>query len=467
MQIEISEEGTALSIELRFEQGTLEVRGVPEEEASLLPEVCQWDKRTECFRAPALLYAAVVLRLIRATREYVDNARVYGQLEAGMQVRRQPRPYQAEALSEWQSASKRGVVVLPTGAGKSHVAMMAMDTVRRDTLVVAPTLDLVAQWYDLLRTSFRCDVGIVGGGEYKVLPLTVTTYDSAFLHMEKMGARFGLVIFDECHHLPSEAFSFAAKSCLAPYRLGLTATLERADGRHRTLETLIGPTVFRREVGELAGEYLAEYQVERIFVELTTEERERYDTARGVYRAFVESQGIRMGSPNGWSEFIMRSAQSERGREAMRAYQAHKSLAFSAPSKIQYVEYLLHRHRRDRTLIFTERNKAAYHISEQFLVPVITHQTKISERSEILQDFAEGKYRVVATSKVLNEGVDIPDANVGIILSGSGSVREHVQRLGRILRKKGDKTATLYELIASGTSEEFTSERRRKHSAYR
>jgi len=174
-----------------------------------------------------------------------------------------------------------------------------------------------------------------------------------------------------------------------------------------------------------------------------------------------------MGSATGWSDFVMRSAQSKRGRQAMRAYQAHKQLAFAAPSKLLYVESLLHKHRRDRMILFTERNKAAYEISRRFLVPVITHQTKVTERSDILQDFSQGRYNVLATSKVLNEGVDIPDANDAVILSGSGSVREHVQRLGRILRKKGDKTATLYELIASGTSEEFTSSRRREHSAYR
>ncbi|MCP4447140.1 MAG: DEAD/DEAH box helicase [Myxococcales bacterium] len=456
-----------MAIELRFALGTLEIQGIDKDDAAILPPSCLWDSRTACFRVPASQYAPVIMALLRERQPYEDNARRYEVLKDGLQVRRDPRPYQEEALAAWKQSSSRGVVVLPTGAGKSHVAVLGIEAIQRDTLIVAPTLDLVAQWYDLLRTSFRCEVGVVGGGEYQVEALTVTTYDSAFLHMDKLGARFGLVVFDECHHLPSDAFSLAAKSCLAPYRLGLTATPERADGRHELLRDLIGPTLFRRDVGELAGDYLADYHVERIFVDLTTEERRSYDEARGFYRSFVESQGIRMSSATGWSDFVMRSAQSERGRQAMRAYQAHKQLAFAAPSKLLYVESLLHKHRRDRMILFTERNKAAYEISRRFLVPVITHQTKVTERSDILQDFSEGHYNVLATSKVLNEGVDIPDANVAVILSGSGSVREHVQRLGRILRKKGDKTATLYELIASGTSEEFTSSRRREHSAYR
>ena len=176
-------------------------------------------------------------------------------------------------------------------------------------------------------------------------------------------------------------------------------------------------------------------------------------------------QGIRMSDPDGWSQFIIRSSQSAEGRRAMAGYQRQKQLAFAAPSKLDYVEDLLHRHRRDRALLFTERNDAAYALSHRFLAPIITHQTKVSERALILEDFAAGVYNALVTSKVLNEGVDMPAANVGIVISGSGSVREYVQRLGRILRKQGDKKAVLYELVANETSEVFTSDRRRERDA--
>ena len=134
---------------------------------------------------------------------------------------------------------------------------------------------------------------------------------------------------------------------------------------------------------------------------------------------------------------------------------------------LAYLEHLLYRHREDRAILFTQDNATAYAIARRFLVPVITHHTKVRERSAILAGLSEGTYRAVATSKVLNEGVDVPDANVAVILSGSSSVREHVQRLGRILRKKAGKRAVLYELVTEGTTETYTSERRRDHSAYR
>ena len=121
----------------------------------------------------------------------------------------------------------------------------------------------------------------------------------------------------------------------------------------------------------------------------------------------------------------------------------------------------------DRALIFTEKNATAYAIARRFLVPVITHQTKVSERSEILAGLRAGRYGAVVTSKVLNEGVDVPEANIAIVVSGSGSVREHVQRLGRVLRPREGKRATLYELVSEGTTEQYTSSRRRDHSAYR
>ena len=453
---------------LRFVAGTLELHGLaaelPSEE---LPPKVRWDARARCYRAAAMDYAAIVLDLHRRKVEYEDEARRYTELDAGLLVRKEPRPYQAEAIEAWKRGRGHGVVVLPTGAGKSYVAMMAIDAKRRSTLIVAPTLDLVRQWYDNLRTSFGRPVGIVGGGDHRIEDLTVTTYDSAYLQMENFGSRFGMIVFDEAHHLPGETYALAAQQCIAPYRLGLTATPERSDGREQLLDELIGPLAYRQEIVEMSGDYLADYETVRVAIDLSPEDRERYEHARALYRGYVQAMGIRLGSPSGWSEFIRLSATSDQGRQAMQAFREHRAIAFAAPAKLEYVEYLLHQHRDDRAILFTQDNATAYEISRRFLIPTITHQTKVSERSEILSGLAEGRYRAVVTSKVLNEGVDVPDANVAIIVSGSGSVREHVQRLGRVLRKKGDKRAILYELVTTGTTEAFTSERRRDHVAYR
>lgn len=460
------EPGAARPVILGFIGGTLELRGLPEGTTEL-PGRFRWDSRTACYRAPGVAYADGVRWLVKAGIAYEDRARGYTELETGLLVRREPRPFQSEALVAWKAGRHRGVVVLPTGAGKTHVAVLAIDDRRRSTLVVAPTLELVRQWYDLLRTSFGVPIGVIGGGEYDVRPITVTTYDSAYLHVENLGAKFGLVVFDECHHLPGPSYALAAELCIAPYRLGLTATPERTDGREQLIDDLIGPTLYRRDILELSGSYLADYETVRLAVALSPEEREEYDVERALYLEFVRGQGIRLGSPQGFGEFLMRASRTESGQRALKAYRRQRELSMGARGKIETLAHLLQVHRQERTLIFTQDNATAYGISRQFLVPAITHQTKVKERSEILERFSRGDYNAVVTSKVLNEGVDVPEASVAVVISGSGSVREHVQRLGRILRRKDDKRAVLYELVSEGTGEAYTSERRRDHDAYR
>jgi len=397
---------------------------------------------------------------------YRDEARAYSVRDVVQSCTTKPFYYQSEAIDAWAKNAGRGVVVLPTGSGKTFVAMLAMNRYPRSTLVVAPTLDLVNQWYDQLRARHNSPVGIVGGGYHEPLEITVTTYDSAHIHMDRLGNRYGLVIFDECHHLPSESYAWAAQSCLAPFRLGLTATPERSDGGEARYAALIGPVVYRRDIDELSGDYLAGYETHRIEVSLTEEERERYEHERGLYLAFLRKSGIHMSSPRGWSDFIMKSSRTDEGRRAFTAYRNQKQLALTAQEKIATVERLLYAHRNDRTIIFTEDNATVYEISKRFLLPAITHQSKVKERSAILKAFNEGSLNAVVTSKVLNEGVNVPEANVAIILSGSGSVREHVQRLGRILRKREGKHAVLYELVSAKTSEVNLSARRREHRAY-
>ncbi len=455
-----------MPVRLAFQGGTLRIEGLATGVAPEgLPPSCVWDERQAVHRAPAIDYAAVVLALRDRGVETVDEARRYTNLTLTPAARHEPFPYQTEAMEAWRRSRWRGVVVLPTGSGKTYVATLAVLSRQRSTLVVVPTIDLLNQWYDVLAAAFGVPIGIVGGGYHEVLDLTVTTYDSAHLHMDRLGDRFGLVVFDECHHLPSPSYTTAARMCLAPFRLGLTATPERTD--LRTADDTIGPVVYRKDITELSGEYLAAYETVPLEVPLSAEEREIYEAERGTYLGFLRANGIRMGEPDGWGRFLMLSSQSDAGRRAFAAYRRQRGLALCAPGKIAVLARLLHQHRGDRTIVFTEDNATVYAISRRFLLPAITHQTKLKERSRILAALNAGDLTAVVTSKVLNEGVNVPEANVAIVLSGSGSVREHVQRLGRILRKGENKRATLYELVAAGTGEERTSEKRREHVAYR
>lgn len=451
-------------VRLTFESGTLVLRGIDAEACPAVGAV--WDERIGHGRAPAFAYRVIVGALMREGYCVVDEARAFDELLLVHDAPFSPHEHQEQAIAAWLEAGKVGSVVLPTGSGKSFVAELAMAAVQRDTLVIAPTLDLVDQWIRRLEKAFDEPVGALGGGRHEPKRITVSTYDSAAIHMERLGGRFGLVVFDEVHHLPGDLYRQCAEHVIAPFRLGLTATLERDDGRHRQLDDLVGPPVFRIGIKDLSGDILADYRVETVEVEMTEADREAYTQARGHYRGFVESNGIRVGSRGGWRRFLAATSRSEEGRAALAAYYRQKRLALAHEAKIAKLGELLADHWDDRTIVFANDNDTVYQISERFLCPTITHQTPLAERTEILERFSNGEYRVVVTSKVLNEGVDVPEANVAVILSGTGSVREHVQRLGRILRRTGDASALLYEVITADSVETHQSERRRKHDAY-
>jgi superfamily II DNA or RNA helicase len=451
--------------EITFQDGTLVVRGASVEE---LPVGFVWDARIEAPRGPAFLYPEIVLNALSRAIEFRDQAREWALLDDLAHVGlRKPRDYQSESLDAWHNAGRRGTVVLPTGAGKTFVAEMAILETSRPTLVVTPTLDLLGQWHDRLAASFEEPIGILGGGYHEIKRITVTTYDSAYIHMGRYGNYFGLLVFDEVHHLPAFGYLESAKSSMAPFRLGLTATYERLDGGEERLDSCLGPVVYRKGITELAGTFLADYEAIRILVELQEMERMEYQSNRELYSNFIKEKKIYMSSRNGWNSFIRISARSKAGRAAFKGFLKAKQIAHRAEEKFITLDRLLKRERGRRIIIFTHDNRSAYRISTAFLIPCITHQTDVKERRMTLKSFDAGEFKMLVTSRVLNEGVDIQHAEVAIVMSGTGTVREHVQRLGRILRPAGEKHAILYELVAKDTTEEQTSRRRRAHDAYR
>jgi superfamily II DNA or RNA helicase len=454
-------------LQLKYDCGTVQLSGGKTGfDYASLPGVL-FDPRTSTWRAQGRHYRAIVEQLIRWKIPYDDEARGWDNRDAGwkLQVDWTPHWYQSEALEAWWKTGRRGLVVLPTGTGKTFLGGMVIERVSRPTLVVTPTLDLLRQWVGQLSAFFGVEVGAIGGGDYEYRPITVITYDSAYIHLERWGNKFGLLIYDEVHHLPGPSYSETAVGSLAPFRLGLTATPERVDGADAIYPELVGPIAYRKEITELSGDYLAEYRTRREYVDLTPTELETYQKARETYRSYLLSKPIPPG-PNGWKRFLFEASRNPDGLAAVRAYREQKKIERSTSAKFAKLEELLQKHSGERILIFTADNATVYRIARLYLVPAITHQTKVKERKQILERFHKGVYSILVTSQVLNEGVDVPAASVGIVLSGTGTVKENVQRLGRILRKYGDKQAVLYEVVARGTAEEFASDRRRQHHAF-
>ena len=459
---------------LVFDDGTLLIEDAP----GTVPYV-DWDDRVDEYRAQAQHYRAIrewatdsdgQATLEDSTVpvvEFEDDARAYSEFYFTPSVAIEPRDYQQEALSAWQDNNRQGSVVLPTGSGKTFLAVQAIADAGVSTLVVVPTIDLMNQWHATLTNAFGDQlpdgVGVLGGGSHNVTNLTVTTYDSAYRYINEYGDQFGLLVVDEVHHLPAPTYQQIPEMTIAPYRLGLTATYERADGAHEDLKDLLGTVVYREEVDELAGEYLSEYETIHLQVELTSDERERYNEEYQIYRDYVNSHEFDLWKENGYAEFLKRTSYDPQGRRALIAKQRAETIARTAEKKLGTLDNLLKRHYDDRTIIFTANNEFAYDISQEFVVPCITHQTETDERTEVLERFRTGEYSMLATSQVLDEGIDVPAANVGIILSGSASKRQYAQRLGRILRPTDDnQPARLYEIITEDTMETYVSEQRRQ-----
>jgi superfamily II DNA or RNA helicase len=333
---------------LKFHLGTLVLGNYAAEPD---PLCLQWDARSRQWRAKALFYDDIIQWLSSKNIPFVDQAAKISAISLAPQFDIKLHDYQKQAVATWQNAQCRGSICLPTGTGKSWVALSAMQHCKTSTLVILPTLDLMNQWYELICQAFNIDVGILGGGYHDVQDITVTTYDSAYIHMDKYGNRFGLLIFDEVHHLPSQTYSFIPEMCIAPKRLGLTATYARPDGLHGKLEQLIGPLVYKKEINDFAGDYLADYRTIKIPVELTPSEKADYQTHQQTYLDYVREKKIKFKSAD-LSILLKQSAHDPRARQAFLARQRARRIQLGATKKLDVLESLLKIHINDQVLIF-------------------------------------------------------------------------------------------------------------------
>lgn len=445
-------------VRLWFDKGTILLKG------DVGTPYGKWDPRVGCFRIKALYYRDVLAYFEESKIPFEDNVQQLPPLET-LKSTVQLRSYQQSALDRWQRNENKGVLVLPTAAGKTYIALKAVDVLRVQALIVVPTLDLIDQWRSRIKECLGVESGAVGGGENNVRMITVATYDSAYLQAAFLGNRFRLIVFDEVHHLASPSYMQIAEMYTAPYRMGLTATYERIDERHQLLPRLVGDLVFSVEVDELAGKHLAPYTYEKKFVELSMKDQQLYDREMEIFRSYLRENRIVMKSPRDFQRFIMRTGRDPRAREALLARNRALKTALNSQEKIKALGKMLERNKKEKALIFTLHTDLVYAISRHFLIPAITYLTPKKERREILESFRKGNYNTIVTSQVLDEGIDVPDATMGYILSGTGSTRAYIQRLGRLLRKVEGKKARLIEIVSKETLEVRMSRRRTQKSA--
>ncbi len=344
--------------------------------------------------------------------------------------------FQREAVDRWERNGKFGTVVMPTGAGKTYVGLEAIFRTSKSTLVCVVTEELAKQWSELIREKLSYEPGIFTGRKKVIRPITVGIYNSVAKHVDGLFDRFALIIFDEVHHVPAATFKEIAFKAKAKYRLGLSATPERADGNHHLIFLTSGEVVYRVNYEQLLSMgFLAPIRHHLIYVELTPEERKR----------------------------MSREIAASRTEEERRLVE--KKYALKARAKVDKVLELLRNLRGRKILIFTEYVDQAEEIyrrarEEGYRVELLIGRT--TNRAEIFDRFRRGDVDIIVTTRVLDEGIDVPDADVAIIVSGSGSRRQMAQRVGRVVRGAPGKVADVYEIVTKGTIEERLSKLRRR-----
>ena len=323
-----------------------------------------------------------------------------------------------------------GVIVLPCGAGKTIVGIMAMAKLQRSTLILTTSVTAVKQWQrEILdkSTLTKEQVKEYSGEVKEIGPVTVATYQIVTYRPDKTedfphfklfdGQDWGLIIYDEVHLLPAPVFR-ATANIQARRRLGLTATLIREDGREGDVFTLIGPKKYDVPWRDLEAKgWIAAAECTEIRVALPD------DASRLAYAVAEWRQKYRLASENAIKEDIVAS--------------------------------LLARHEGEHVLVIGQYLTQLRSLAKRFGLPLITGSTPNSEREELYGKFRRGEIRNMVLSKVGNFAIDLPDANVLIQVSGTfGSRQEEAQRLGRVLRPKADGGgASFYSIVTRDTKE--------------
>ena len=351
-------------------------------------------------------------------------------IELKPEVMKDPRygAYQKEAVEEFLRYGA-GTIVLPGGAGKTVIAMMAAASLNAPTLVLATRAQICEQFKRefLSKTTVSSyNVSCIHGGsrDRTVRPITICTYQIARSLTGLWKRQWGLVIYDESQHCPAPIWSKTTR-IQATRRLGLTATPVREDKQEKMIFSLIGPAVYEKGWMEMAeAGFIAKAKAYEILVDIPDRIARRYS------HTMDERQKYIMASTN--------------------------------PGKLPIIKKLLEKHERDKVLIIGYYVQGAIELAKKLGIPVIYGEVPPRKRDELYQAFRKGQIDKLILTSVGEEGVDLPDANVLIEACGLyGSRMQMGQRFGRVLRPK-EEGAVFYEVVSRGTTEQDFSERRRE-----
>jgi superfamily II DNA or RNA helicase len=344
---------------LTFYEGMLQLRG--EADKGLISKFFK-QHPLDYFISPAYKYSEVIKYCEENGIAIEDKAVQYYEVPNFTHSEPlDPFDFQIQAIDAWEKvndfvhrrADRQGMVVLPTGAGKSFmtrllIARLAIEDAKCSVLVVVPTRVLVYQWYEQLRTAFQQDIGIIGDDIFNPKPITVTTYKSAQIYMANLGNRWKLVVYDEIHKKLSEGKSAnAARFCMAPYRLALTAT--PVSSAVDLLSDLIGPIVYEKATDDLIeDEILSVYQRIPIRLKPTKEEVATYfDIRKPIEKVWYRAKAEHRIQGSSWlvrERLYYPDDVDLAQRSLLRAFRYWQSI----PSRLARLEEILQKHQDDR-----------------------------------------------------------------------------------------------------------------------
>jgi len=392
--------------------------------------------------------------------------------------------WQEEAMAAWRKNGMRGVVEAATGSGKTRVGMhIAADLLSSgwQILIITQSRDLVAQWVkeaEDFNISIKTDLAaclLVNGGEPGI---GVITYARAGLgELMKSGRQRTkpprLLIADEAHHLGSQVQGTKILSMPWKALLGLTATLERSDAGVEKINEIVGPVVFRYSVKRAVKDgVLAPFHYINLGVELEQEKWCQYQESDRLVKKWAGRLLAESGErtfPKNFMQFAQQKSKAGSFAAGMyiSKWNQRKDLVASSQAKMAALKKLHLGTSRSRLLAFSETEQAArstvaiLNEGGSYIARILSSQSSKTERTQLLQQFADREIDGLVAPKLLDEGVNLPEADLGIVLAKSSSSVQLVQRLGRVLRRKGDgRNAVFLTLYARGTYEDPDSHKR-------
>jgi len=370
------------------------------------------------------------------------------------------RDYQKEAIDTWKKKGYRGIISLPTGSGKTIIGTAIISDVKKPTLIVANRKEQMVQWKESLLNFTNIDekdVGLYYADEKEIKNITIASYQTAHKHMDELGNKYDLLIFDEAHHAPADKFKLIALGSYATKRVGLTATPIREDDKVDDLFELVGPIVYDMSIDKLIPKnYLADYDIEVIYTELTPDEREEYNKLSREYETHARGRNmsellkdLRKGEPN--------------AKIAVSSLNRIRELVTTSKNKLPVIGEILKKEAGRKTLIFTQYVEQGAEISKLYNIDFLNGKTNKKKRADILEKFKKSKDGRLIITTIGDEGLDIPDAEVGIFASRTGSRIQYIQSIGRLLRPNQGKKAKVYEIVSKDTPEVRWAERRSEY----